>query len=373
LLNSQLFWRRIQMHSSFGGRGRRIDPIHRFVHARQAIRLESLECRQLLAAGDFDLTFGGGTGGTKVDFAVTGTGSDFARAMAIQPGDGKIVLAGTTGSGGNTDDRIALVRLNKDGSLDNSFDGDGRSFFPVLPGDVDINAVAVSPLDGKIVVVGTYFPSTSTTGDWLVARFNTNGSIDNTFSGDGIFTLDGGSNFTDTLNGVTVQNDGKIITVGVAQQSTSNLATQRRRGQPAGGGLHVRLLCPRRRCQSRPRRRRHRPGRPRHQLAGQQQDVRRGRFQLRRARRCDRPGHSRDELAKVGTRPRAGRDASNACGRCDNQHNSQDVGPIASHSGSITCRLIRQTVADAHAQGRMSGRENTTLQQTVQTADGTQV
>jgi uncharacterized delta-60 repeat protein len=190
--------------------------------------LENLERRLFLAAGDFDPAFGGGDGSTSVDFDFAGTDAHFARAMAVDPSTGKIILAGETGSGSNRDDRIALTRLNPDGSFDNTFDGDGRAVLPVLtPSDIDVNAVAISPLDGKIVVAGLYFPNSATTGDWLLARFNPDGSPDNTFSGDGIVTLDGGSNFTDTLYGVTVQSDGKIVATGVATQATSNLATLR--------------------------------------------------------------------------------------------------------------------------------------------------
>jgi uncharacterized delta-60 repeat protein len=195
------------------------------VSAQRACEL--LEARRLLAAGDFDPTFGGGDGGVFVDFAATGTNADFGQAMAVQ-GDGKIVIAGTTGGGGNTDDRIGLARLNTDGTLDTSFDGDGRVAFPVLaPSDVEVNAVTISPVDGKIVVVGAVRAPYTATADWLVARFNSDGSIDNTFSGDGIATVDGGSNFSDTLYGVAIQPDGKIVATGVATQATSNLALLR--------------------------------------------------------------------------------------------------------------------------------------------------
>jgi uncharacterized delta-60 repeat protein len=193
--------------------------------------VQCLEPRVLWAAGDFDPSFGGGDGGAVVDFATTGTDADFARAMAVDPATGKIVLAGTTGGGGNTDDRIALARLKPDGSPDPSFDGDGLVAFPVLaPSDVEVTDVAISPLDGKIVVVGDYRDYSSGSGalsDWLIARFNPDGSIDKTFDGDGIVILDGGSHFGDTLYGVTVQSDGKIVATGVATQATSNLATLR--------------------------------------------------------------------------------------------------------------------------------------------------
>src|SRR4051812_29075846 len=74
------------------------------VRAAAAAAVQALEDRRLLAASDFDLTFGGGDGGMNVDFVVSGTNADFARAVAIQPSDQRIVLAGTSGSGGANDD-----------------------------------------------------------------------------------------------------------------------------------------------------------------------------------------------------------------------------------------------------------------------------
>ena len=197
-------------------------------------QLQPLEPRLLLAAGDFDTTFGGGDGAAVIDFATTGSGgSDFARSMAIDPANGKIILAGTTGGGQNNDDRIALARLNPDGSPDATFGSlaQGIVSFPVrTPGDVEVAAVAVSPVDGKIVVVGEYRDFTSGSpapGDWLIARFNTDGSIDTTFGGDGFLILDAGFNLADSLNGVAVQADGKVVATGVATRFSSDLATIR--------------------------------------------------------------------------------------------------------------------------------------------------
>src|SRR5207302_6993348 len=74
------------------------------------------------SAGDLDNTFGDlvsgsvRTGKTTTDF---GTSSDWAHGLALQA-DGKIVVAGE--SGGN----FALARYATDGTLDNSFDGDGK-------------------------------------------------------------------------------------------------------------------------------------------------------------------------------------------------------------------------------------------------------
>ena len=69
----------------------------------------------LAAPGDLDGSFG--TNG-KLTFGFGGV--DVAYAVALQP-DGKIVAAGR----GNSNNDVAVVRLNANGSFDSSFDGDG--------------------------------------------------------------------------------------------------------------------------------------------------------------------------------------------------------------------------------------------------------
>jgi uncharacterized delta-60 repeat protein len=59
---------------------------------------------------------------------------DVAHSVTMQP-DGKILVAGYT-SDGHTD-YFALVRYNADGTLDTSFDGDGKVITPVGPFDRD--------------------------------------------------------------------------------------------------------------------------------------------------------------------------------------------------------------------------------------------
>jgi uncharacterized delta-60 repeat protein len=71
------------------------------------------------SGGTLDTSFGGGLGYVTVNVSTNATGSDTAYRVAIQ-GDGKIVIAGQA----NGD--FGLVRLNTDGTLDTSFDGDGK-------------------------------------------------------------------------------------------------------------------------------------------------------------------------------------------------------------------------------------------------------
>ncbi len=103
--------------------------------------------------------------------------------MALQS-DGKIVAVGTTGAGDND---FALARYNPNGSLDTSFSGDGKQTTDFGGADRSANGVAIQG-DGKIVAVA----SAPAGADFALARYNPNGSLDTSFSGDGKQTTDFG-------------------------------------------------------------------------------------------------------------------------------------------------------------------------------------
>ena len=106
--------------------------------------------------------------------------------MAVQS-DGKIVVAGTADAPGRND--FALARYNDDGSLDTSFDGDGEvtTSFGV---QVQANAFSMAlQADGKIVVAG--YVSDHNSIDFALARYNSDGSLDTSFDGDGKLTVKG--------------------------------------------------------------------------------------------------------------------------------------------------------------------------------------
>jgi uncharacterized delta-60 repeat protein len=156
------------------------------------------------ADGDLDTSFD--TDGKRT--ASFGASDDVGRAVAIQS-DGKIVMAGYSGSD------FAVARFNTDGSLDTTFSGDGLQ-------TTDFNArtdiafgVAIQN-DGKIVVVG-FSNSVSTGNDFAVARYNTDGTLDTTFDSDGKLTTEvvGGSGAGDQGRSVVIQSDGKIVVGGV--------------------------------------------------------------------------------------------------------------------------------------------------------------
>lgn len=155
--------------------------------------------------GSLDLSFD--TDG-KVTTAI-GTGSNSIYDIVLQA-DGKIVAVGNANNGTNED--IALTRYNLDGSLDASFDGDGIVTTDLGLGD-DIGYGIALQSDGKIIVAGE--SSNGTNSDFVIVRYNTDGSLDNTFDGDG-YTRTDFDNFNDKARDVAIQSDGKIVAGGSA-------------------------------------------------------------------------------------------------------------------------------------------------------------
>jgi uncharacterized delta-60 repeat protein len=160
------------------------------------------------ADGELDPSFGNG-GIVMTDFS---NSTDLANAVALQL-DGKLVVAGTTYTDNDfSDEDFAIARYNADGTLDASFGNNGRvtTDFPNLA--AVISAVLVQP-DGKIVVAGGAYPLFTFAGDFKVARYNPDGSLDYSFGIGGIVTTifpgDGSYAFA-----LALQSDGKIIAAG---------------------------------------------------------------------------------------------------------------------------------------------------------------
>jgi uncharacterized delta-60 repeat protein len=154
--------------------------------------------------GDLDPTFDG-DGRVTTDF---GGIRDEAFGVAVQ-GDGKIVAVGCARCFSTSED-FALARYNTDGSLDTTFDGDGKVTTDFAGGEDAPRGVAIQA-DGRIVAAGYALVSGSI--DFALARFNTDGSLDTTFSGDGKVTTAFAGTY-DEARGVAIQTDGKIVAAG---------------------------------------------------------------------------------------------------------------------------------------------------------------
>ncbi|HYV92925.1 MAG TPA: hypothetical protein VE978_14110, partial [Chitinophagales bacterium] len=133
--------------------------------------------------------------------------NDGATSVAIQS-DGKIIEAGSSNDG--TTSYFALVRYNADATLDNSFGVDGKVITSIGLYGSWINALAVQS-DQKIVAAGVSWSNTYE--DFTLVRYNTDGTLDNSFGTDGKVTTDNGS-YQDGANSVVIQPDGKIVAAG---------------------------------------------------------------------------------------------------------------------------------------------------------------
>jgi uncharacterized delta-60 repeat protein len=179
------------------------------------------------AKGALDGTFDG-DGKVRTDF--TPTSSEEADAVALQP-DGKIVAAGFVaipGSGTSLD--FALVRYNADGALDPSFDGDGKVVTNFGSGHDWALAVEVQA-DGKIVAAGMSRPPGSGPFSFAVARYNADGSLDSTFDGDGRVVTPIAGNPSYTARDIALQADGKLLVGGSPQNGIGGVLV---RYTPAG-------------------------------------------------------------------------------------------------------------------------------------------
>jgi uncharacterized delta-60 repeat protein len=175
-------------------------------HRLCRLRVEPLEERALLSAGDLDLTFG--TGGlVRTDFS---SGNDSGTALAVQV-DGKIVVAGATPGAGGSD--FAVTRYAAGGSLDPTFGGVGRVATDFGPNARDEAAAVVVQGDGNILVAGTTTDSGGGTR-FALAKYTPAGALDTSFGVGGQVITDLPGTTNDNAYDLAVQPDGKIVVVG---------------------------------------------------------------------------------------------------------------------------------------------------------------
>ena len=159
------------------------------------------------AAGDLDPTFG--TAGMVMTDINRST--DIAQAVAVQA-DGKLVVVGQTYKHNDfSGEDFVVTRYNTDGTLDNSF-GSGGKVRTDFPGLAAVPSSVVIQPNGKIVVAGGAFPLFTFLGNFEVVRYNPNGSLDTSFGNGGIVT----TNFPEGsyASSVALQADGKVIAAG---------------------------------------------------------------------------------------------------------------------------------------------------------------
>ncbi len=132
-----------------------------------------------------------------------------------------LLIDGSIVSAGNNGNDFALTRHDSNGNLVSNFGNGG-----IVTTDFDGDGIAIDKAfglalqaDGKIVAVGRA-SDTDTVLDFAIARYNSDGSLDTTFGGDGTVTTDFGIDIdgdgipesgADVANSVVVQANGKIV------------------------------------------------------------------------------------------------------------------------------------------------------------------
>ena len=134
-------------------------------------------------------------------------------ALTLQP-DGKIVVGAIgsydTASGSQT--YVSVVRFNADGSTDNAYGNNGQADAKVTVAlnnecwkwDMTVQA------DGKALIAGGQYISPGFSKG-MIARFNTNGTLDSAFGSRGILATDLPFN---AWQAIALQPDGKIVVGG---------------------------------------------------------------------------------------------------------------------------------------------------------------
>ncbi|HSD13406.1 MAG TPA: hypothetical protein VLB74_02020 [Flavobacterium sp.] len=160
--------------------------------------------------GTLDPTFG--TAGLVIgDFSI----AKISLNTTLLQSSGKIVTGGIAYND-YEDSQFVLTRFNNDGSFDNSFGTAGL----VLRNFLNIKSLVAQP-DEKIVVAG--FSIATADRDFVLLRFNPDGSVDNSFGTNGeVVTTIGAKDFA---NDITLQTDGKIVLAGAVKNAGGDYYT----------------------------------------------------------------------------------------------------------------------------------------------------
>ena len=136
-----------------------------------------------------------------------------AESIAIQT-DGKILVAG------HAEGDFALLRYNINGTLDNTFGTSGFTTTDFGNSQDKVYAITINP-NGKIILAGhSYDPSISTFLDFGIASYNADGSLDNTFDTDGKMTVSMG--YTSGIKDMLIQPDGKFLFGGYSLENQNS-------------------------------------------------------------------------------------------------------------------------------------------------------
>lgn len=175
-----------------------------------------LSSNLLFAQNFFDAGFGkNGIASPEIKSIVNG-----AWSLSLQK-DNRIILSGWAYTDEESPSDISIVRLFEDGEIDSSFNPDG--LFSIGSSTWEDAYASAIQEDGKILIAGRYYNGRS--WDFLIIRFNEDGSIDSSFGQKGYIAKDFGKD--DRVFDMAIQSDGKILVCGFAERFNWDFAISR--------------------------------------------------------------------------------------------------------------------------------------------------
>ena len=154
----------------------------------------------------------GDNGIVLTDFESNGDDDNFS-TVAVMQDDYKIILGGRTSMSGVSN--LMFARYNTHGSPDQGFGSAGVKVFP-FGGSNDFLSDIALQADGKIVAVG--YTITDET-QMIAMRLNTDGSLDNSFSGNGMAVIEFGDSIDSWAKSLAILDDGRILICGFIQSN----------------------------------------------------------------------------------------------------------------------------------------------------------
>lgn len=169
----------------------------------------SSDVARLTASGSPDTSFSG-DGVASMNWATPPSGSS-ATDVAVDSAD-RPLLFGDAGFSGTSFD-LVVERLKTDGTPDTTFSGDGVATVPLA--GVDIGYAGAIDSVGRIYIAGFI------SNKFGVARLLSDGTLDTTFSGDGIAQVSFGSN--SYAGAIAIDSQGRVVLAGTDAEAGNGL------------------------------------------------------------------------------------------------------------------------------------------------------
>lgn len=151
-------------------------------------------------------------------------------ALAIRS-DGRIIAAGMNHNG--TNQNFAVIRLQPNGTIDNSFGGSSLGKVLVDFGAVDSSAYSLAVESNGNLLLGGYGDKSPGASLFALAQLLPDGILDTTFGNTGKILTELSPPNLETINRIVIQNDGKILAAGTSRSNTgSQFALVRYMGSP---------------------------------------------------------------------------------------------------------------------------------------------